>query len=145
MQKGHRRRKRGTIRKLIAAGLIPLVVLSLALLWIWKSNEVKAYYATMKKLELEKVGLIAENARLNGQLMDLKSISAIDKIVEQFGLTQNVARRIIISDPVPPEKTDNKLVFVSNKADFTDWLEDVVSNSGKVLAEPRKIPVKGNK
>jgi hypothetical protein len=125
---------------------VPLLVLALALLWIWKSNEVKAYYATKKKLETEKVGMIAENARLRGQLMDLKSISAIDKIVtEQFGLTQNVARRIIITDPVPTEKTDDKLNFASTKPDLTDWLEDIVANSSKVMADSPKPPAKGTK
>src|SRR5512140_2269152 len=120
MRRGYRRHKRGTIRRILALVSIPMVVLALALLWIWKSNEVKARYATMKKLEAERVGMIAENARLKGQLMDLKSISAVGKIVtEQFGLTQNVARRIIITDPVPVEKIENKLSFASTKPDFT--------------------------
>ena len=125
---------------------VPLLILALALLWIWKSNEVKACYSTKKKLEAEKAVIIAENARLKGQLMDLKSISAIDKIVtEQFGLTQNVARRIIITDPVPIEKVDNKLNFASNKPDLTDWLEDIVANSSKVMADSPKPPAKGTK
>lgn len=146
MRKEYRRRKRGTIRRVVVGSSVPLLILALALLWIWKSNEVKAYYSTKKALEAEEAGMIAENARLRGQLMDLKSISAIDKIVtEQFGLTQNVARRIIITDPVPTEKIDNKLNFAGNRPDFTDWLEDIVVNSSKVMADSPKPPAKGAK
>ena len=146
MQRGYRRRKRGTIRRVLTATCIPLLVLVLALLWIWKSNEVKAYSATKKQLEAEKGGMIAENSRLRGQLLNLKSITSIDKIVtEQFGLTQNVARRIIITDPVPVDKGDYKLNLVSNNPDLTDWLEDIVSNSNKVLADSPKPPAKKGK
>ncbi len=147
MRRGYRRRKRGTIRRILAVIFVPMIVFSLALLWIWKANKVKEYYAEVRRLQTEKVGMIAENSRLKGQLMDLKSISAIDKVVtEQFGLTQNVARRITLTDPVAAEpKKETKLNFASDEIDLLDRVEEAVVTQGKALADPKKPIPKGMK
>jgi hypothetical protein len=111
----------------------------LALVWVWKSNQVKDYYAKMRRLEIEKKDLISENMRLRANLLDLKSLSQISKVVtEQYGLTQNVSQRIFISDPVTPEKKQSKLEFVGDMKDVPDWLDNAISGSGRVRAESKK-------
>jgi hypothetical protein len=117
---------------------VPIFVLILSLAWIWKSNQVKENYAAMKKLETQKTNLIAENLRLRAGLMDLKSLSEINKVVTTlFGLTQNVSARLFLSDPVDPEKKYDKINFAVEK-DIPDWLETAVTGSDHVKAETPK-------
>jgi hypothetical protein len=114
-------------------------ILMLALVWVWKSNQVKDYYAKMRRLEIEKKDIISENMRLRGSLMDLKSLSQISKVVTQeYGLTQNVSERIFVMDPVTPEKKQSKLAFAGDMKDVPDWLDNAISGSGRVRAESEK-------
>ena len=135
MQRGYKRKRRGRSRRAIKFIAVAMGVLVLALSWVWKSNQVKDYYARMRKFETEKKDLIAENMRLRGGLMDLKSLSEVGKVARQFGLTQNVARRIFLSDPVKREKTPGKFGFASDNEVVPDWLDNAISGSGRVRAE----------
>lgn len=126
--------------------LIPLFILGVALGLIWKSNAVKDRYAAMKRLDTRRLDLIAENSRLRAQLLDLKSLSAINKVVtEQYGLTQNVSERVLLRDPVTAVRDKERTNFAAAKPDIYDWLEGAVINSGKVLADPPKASARGNK
>ena len=111
--------------------------MTLALAWVWKSNQVKEYYSIMRKLETEKMNLISENTRLRANLMDLKSLSQVDLVVTtKFGLTQDVSRRIFFDDPVKTEKK-NRANFAA-EPEIPGWLEDAVIGSGRVRAESRR-------
>jgi hypothetical protein len=145
MPKGYKRKHRKNPKRLIAISIIPLMILGLALLWVWKSNMVKEYSAAAKKLETDRGNLVAENMRIRADLLDIKSISQINSVVtKEYGLTQNVSKRIFLSDPVPHEKGDSKINFVGNN-DIPDWLETAVMGSGSVRAESEKSPQKGIK
>jgi hypothetical protein len=137
MQRGYKRKRRGSRRafKLIA---VALSILMLALVWVWKSNQVKDFYARMKKVETERKDLVAENMRLRGTLLDLKSLSAMGKFAREFGLTQNVSRRIFLSDPVQQEKKPGKFDFANETEVVPDWLDNAISGSGRVRAESDK-------
>jgi hypothetical protein len=138
MPKRYKRKKQRNFKRLFTIVAIPILVLILSLAWIWKSNQVKENYANMKKLEVQKSNLIAENMRLKASLMDLKSISQIDKIVTVvYGLTQNVSGRLILSDPVTRAKKIDKLNFAGD-GEMPDWLENAVVGSGRVRAEEPK-------
>jgi len=138
MPRGYKRRNRRNYRRLFTIVSVPIFVLILSLAWIWKSNQVKENYAAMKKLETQKTNLIAENLRLRAGLMDLKSLSEINKVVTTlFGLTQNVSARLFLSDPVDPEKKYDKINFAVEK-DIPDWLETAVTGSDHVKAETPK-------
>jgi hypothetical protein len=145
MPRGYKRKNRKNPKRLIAISIIPLMILGLALLWVWKSNMVKEYSAAAKKLETDRANLVAENMRIRADLLDIKSISQINSVVtKEYGLTQNVSQRIFISDPVPPEKEASKVNFAGND-DIPDWLETAVMGSGSVRAESNKSPQKGMK
>jgi hypothetical protein len=119
------------------AGFV-IVVMSLCIAWVWKSNQVKEYYAQMKRLETDKTNMITENMQIRASLMDLKSITRIGEIVtKDFGLTQNVSHRQFLQDPVIKDKIESKLVFASEDK-IPDWLEDAVVGSGRVRAETQK-------
>jgi hypothetical protein len=119
------------------AGFV-IVVMSLSIAWVWKSNQVKEYYAQMKRLETDKTNMITENMQIRASLMDLKSISHVDEIVTRdFGLTQNVSQRRFLQDPVIKDKIESKLAFASEDK-IPDWLEDAVVGSGRVRAETQK-------
>jgi hypothetical protein len=119
------------------AGFV-IVVMTLSIAWVWKSNQVKEYYAQMKRLETDKTNMITENMQLRASLMDLKSITRIDEIVtKDFGLTQNVSHRQFLQDPVIKDKIESKLAFASDDK-IPDWLEDAVVGSGRVRAETQK-------
>jgi hypothetical protein len=121
---------------LIAAAM---TILALSLLWVWKSNQVKDYYAGMKRLETVRENLITENTRLYVNLQDLKSLSAVDKVVrEKFGLTQNVAQRLLLTDPVTKNRQPNRLELVGDSKDLPDWIDNAVFGSGRVRAESEK-------
>jgi hypothetical protein len=135
MQRGYKRKRRKSSRlapKLIA---IALGVLMLALVWVWKSNQVKEYYSGVKRLETQRKDLMAENMRIRANLLDLKSISEISKVMADYGLTQNVSQRIFLSDPVAPEKKPSKLEFVDDMNNVSDLLDNAISGSGRVRAE----------
>jgi hypothetical protein len=136
MPRGYRqkRRKAGPGKGVI---LITFVMLTLSLLWVWKADKVKEYYSRMKALEESKKALVAENAKLRTDLMDLKSLSAVDKAVSgKFGLTQKVMGRIFLNDPV--ERGDwVKAVDFVDLDNVTEWLEEAVVKSGKVTAKER--------
>jgi len=135
MQRGYKRKRRGGSRRTLTLIAVALSILMLALIWVWKSNQVKDYYAKMKKCETEKNDLIAENMRLRAGLLDLKSLAKVGKIARENGLTQNVARHIFLSDPVRPEKKPSKLDFASDTEVVPDWLDNAISGSGRVRAE----------
>jgi hypothetical protein len=117
---------------------IVVIVMTLSIAWVWKSNQVKEYYAQMKRLETDKTNMITENMQIRASLMDLKSISRIDEIVtSDFGLTQDVSRRRFLPDPVTKDKIESKLAFASEDK-IPDWLEDAVVGSGRVRAETQK-------
>lgn len=118
---------------------IILLVFSLSLLMIWKANKVKEYYGESKKLEKAKKSLISENSELRAYLMDLKSLSAVGKIVTRRGLTQKVSGRIRVLDPAPPIKFEDRRNFVDVDA-VADAIEDAVFRSGRVTAEEGKNP-----
>ncbi len=40
--------------------------MTLAIAWVWKSNQVKEYYSRMKRLETDKTNMIAENTQITG-------------------------------------------------------------------------------
>lgn len=99
----------------------------------------------MRRLEAEIMDLNAENSRLGAGLADLKSLSWINKIVtEQFGLTQNVSQRISLPDPVTVQKVESRSGFAVQR-DIPDWLEEAVTGSGKIRAEPPKPPARKKK
>jgi hypothetical protein len=138
MPRGYRRKRRRNYRGLLKIAGIVVVVMALAIAWVWKSNQVKEYYAKAKRLETDKTNMVAENTQLRAALMDLKSISHIDDIAtKEFGLTQNVSERHFLPDPVSKEKIDLKLNFASEDK-IPDWLEDAVVGSGRVRAETQK-------
>jgi hypothetical protein len=142
MQRGYKRKRRKSSRlapKLIA---IAMGVLLLALAWVWKSNQVKDYYAGVRKLETQRKDLMAENMSLKASLLDLKSLSEVSKVMAEYGLTQNVSQRIFLSDPVTPEKKPSKLEFVDDMNNVSDLLDNAISGSGRVRAEPENK--KGN-
>ena len=119
--------------------MIPVVTLSLCLVWIWKADMVKAYYSKMKNLEAEKKELINEISGNTTILAELKSLSEIEKVVTaRFGLTQKVMGRIIISDPVKSKKSETKSYLVEHPGVY-DWIEDAVFGAGKVSAEPQRM------
>jgi hypothetical protein len=96
----------------------------------------------MRKLQSAKTDLMVENSKIKAELDDLKSLSNIDKIATaQFGLTQNVSQRITLPDPVLSQPANSRSGFVL-KEDIPDWLEQTVTGSGKVRAEPPKPPAK---
>jgi hypothetical protein len=136
MHKGYRRIRHNRSRrsaKLLAAAI---GVLALSLLWVWKSNQVKENYAQMKRLETERGNLISENMKLKSNLQEIKSLSAINKIVtEKYGLTHNVSRRIFLTDPVMTAQQPNKLNLVGDMRDLPDWIDNSIFGSGRVRAE----------
>jgi hypothetical protein len=139
MQRGYKRKRRRSSRRAFTLFAAALIIMSLALLWVWKSNQVKDYYAKMKLLETERTNLIAENMRLQASLQDLKSLSAINKVVtSRFGLTQNVSQRIFLSDPVAKNREPSKLELVGDEKDLPDWIDNAVFGSGRVRAESEK-------
>lgn len=109
---------------------------------VWKSNQVKDYYARMRRLEIERGNYIAENARLHANLLELKSIASIHKVVtEQFGLTQNVSQRIFLTDPVAAKKKQDKSYLVVKDNGIPEWIDNSVFGSGRVRAESdQEIP-----
>ena len=112
--------------------------MALAIAWVWKSNQVKEYYAKVKRLETDKTNMITENTQLHAALMDLKSLSRIDEIAtKNFGLTLDVSERHFLADPVSKDKFDNKLIFASEDK-IPEWLEEAIVGSGRVRAETQK-------
>lgn len=139
MQRGYKRKRRKSSRRIVVLIALAMGILALALVWVWKSNQVKDYYAEVKRLATERQDFIAENMRIRASLLDLKSLSAINKVVTQrFGLTQNVSQRIFISDPVAPEKKQSRPDFVGDMKDAPDWLDNAIFGSGRIRAESEK-------
>jgi hypothetical protein len=100
---------------------------------IWKSNKVKDYYSTTKKLEKFKGELISEISEYKAELMDLKSITRVGEVVKKYGLTQNVSERLKIEIPAIEDKKHDRMSFV-NMDIFAEWLEEAVFRSGKINA-----------
>ncbi len=118
--------------------IILFMIFSLCLLMVWKANKVKDYYARTKNLEDVKSRLISENSGLRASLMDIKSLSAVGKIVtRRFGLTQKVSGRLQVKDPVVPSRVEDRTDFV-NMDVVADAIEDAVFRAGKVTAEEQK-------
>jgi hypothetical protein len=139
MQRRYKRKKRGGSKRIVILIALAMGVLALALAWVWKSNQVKEYYATMKRRETERNDIIAENMHLRAKLLDLKSLSSINKVVtKRFGLTQNVSQRIFISDPVKQDRRPNTLDLVGDLKDVPDWIDNAVFNAGRIRAESEK-------
>ncbi len=139
MQRGYKRKRRSGSARGAKLFAVAMGILALALLWVWKSNQVKENYAQMKRLETERANLIAENTRLKANLQDLKSISAINRVVtRKFGLTQNVSQRIFLLDPVNSDEKPGKLELVGDTKDLPDWIDNAVFGSGRVRAESEK-------
>jgi hypothetical protein len=130
---------------MLTVGIVPLMVMGLALTWVWKSNQVKEYYLKMRKLENQRSDLVSENMRLRADLMDLKSLSRIDDLVtREFGLTQNVSQRIFLLDPVRGEKKPGSLEFVGDM-EIPGWIETAIIGSGGVMADsPKHAPKKAH-
>ena len=115
----------------------------LSLIWVWKADMVKEYYSQMKNLEEQKKVLQRENARLSGQLSELKSLTRVDRIVtERFGLTQNVAGRMTIEDPVRRRPAEERFLLVDNEK-ISDWLERAVFQSGSISAREQESATGG--
>ena len=133
MPRGSKRKAKSSRGRLIL--LIPALVLSLSLGWIWKANKVKDYYSEMKKLEENRKALDFDNSRLKTELAELKSLTMVDKTATgRLGLTQKVSGRIFFEDPVKSRGIETKIGFV-DMDDVTDWLEGEVLRSGKVMAK----------
>jgi hypothetical protein len=142
MRKKYNRKSKLRKRKSSALkpGFYVIIIFALGLLMIWKSNKVKDDYSKTKKLEKAKNELIAEISEYRAELMDLKSISHVGKVVRKYGLTQNVAERLTIE--IPRDKGmeyDRKLLVDMDS--FADWLEEAVLRSGKVNAGEQKEKV----
>jgi hypothetical protein len=141
-KKNNRRRKRGSRRGRLWK-VIPPAALLLSLIWVWKADMVKEYYSQMKNLEEQKKVLQRENARLSGQLSELKSLTRVDRIVtERYGLTQDVAGRMTIEDPIRRRTAKEKFLLVDTE-EITDWLERAVFQSNSVSAREQESATKG--
>ncbi len=142
MQKRYKRRRRNSPKRILVLIAIVLGILSLAFVLVWKSNQVKDYYAKMRRLEIERGNYIAENAALHAKLLELKSIASIHKVVtRQFGLTQNVSQRIFLTDPVAGNKKRANNEMVLYDKGIPDWIDNSVFGSGRVRAEQdQEIP-----
>ena len=114
-------------------GIFVILVFALGLLMIWKSNKVKDYYSTTKKLEKFKGELISEISECKAELMDLKSITRVGEVVKKYGLTQNVSERLKIEIPAIEYNDYDRKLFV-NMDMFAEWLEEAVFRSGKINA-----------
>lgn len=125
--------------------MIPLAVLLLSLVWVWKADMVKVLYSRMKNLEEAKRTLERENSRLSGELSDLKSLTRVHRVVtERFGLTQDVAARLIIEDPVRDRPATERFFLVDTE-EITDWLERAVFQSGSISAREQGTETKGER
>jgi hypothetical protein len=125
--------------------VIPLAALLLSLVWVWKADMVKELYSRMKNLEEAKRTLERENSRLSGELSDLKSLTRVHKVVtERFGLTQDVAARLIIKDPVRHRPATERFFLVDTE-EITDWLERAVFQSGSISAREQGMETKGER
>lgn len=125
--------------------VIPLAALLLSLIWVWKADMVKEYYSRMKNLEEKKNVLQRENARLSGELSDLKSLTRVDRVVtERFGLTQNVDDRKTIVDPVKSRSVSERFLLVDTEG-ITDWLESAVFQSNSISAKEREAKTEGER
>jgi hypothetical protein len=114
------------------------LVMGLLLSWVWKSNQVTDYSQRLKKLETRRDDLKSENTRLSAELADLKSLSRIHVVVtREYGLTQNVAQRIFLADPVTPKKKHGRLEFASETG-ILDWLETTMAGSNVTRADSPK-------
>lgn len=125
--------------------MIPLAVLLLSLVWVWKADMVKVLYSRMKNLEEAKRTLERENSRLSGELSDLKSLTRVHRVVtERFGLTQDVAARLIIEDPVRDRPATERFFLVDTE-EITNWLERAVFQSGSISAREQGTETKGER
>jgi len=121
----------------VKLGFVLFLLLALSLTSIWKADMVKEYYGRMKQLETEKRELISKNDMLRMELADVKSLKQIGKAAEQYGLTQEVAKRIFLNDPVKIEPSVDKREYAISD-DFIDGMEKIVFRSGKANAANRK-------
>lgn len=97
----------------------------------------------MKNLEGQKEILQRENAGLKSELSELKSLARIDRVVtERFGLTQDVAGRMTIEDPVRHRPVNERFFFVDSE-EITDWLERAVFQSNSISAREQGSTSKG--
>lgn len=118
--------------------LLPVLALFLSLAWVWKANRVKDYYSRMKLLEETRKSYEVENSKLHSRLAELKSLASIDReVTRRFGLTQSVAGRTFLYDPVKSTGPRYSFDFV-DMDDVTDWLENAVVRSGSVKAGEEK-------
>jgi hypothetical protein len=123
--------------------VIPLVALLLSLVWIWKADMVKEHYSRMKSLEEQKRTLERENSRLSGELSDLKSLARVHRVAtERFGLTQDVAGRTTLEDPVKRRPAPERFYLVDTE-EITDWLERAVFQSGSISARESEQETEG--
>jgi len=89
----------------------------------------------MKQLEELKKTLVTDNSRLRTELMNSKSLTAVDyTVTRDLNLTQKVESRLFLTDPVKYSGHKKPFDFV-DMDDVTDWLEDAVVRSGKVTAK----------
>jgi cell division protein FtsL len=133
MPKKYRKGSKSGKRSILKPGIFIILVFALGLLMIWKSNKVKDYYSTTKKLEKFKGELISEISEYKAELMDLKSITRVGEVVKKYGLTQNVSERLKIEIPAIEDKKHDRMSFV-NMDIFAEWLEEAVFRSGKINA-----------
>ncbi|UCC80332.1 MAG: hypothetical protein JSW64_02940 [Candidatus Zixiibacteriota bacterium] len=136
MPKKYRNRSKSGKMPVLKPGILIILVFSLGLLMIWKSNKVKDYYSETRDLEKLKGELISEISGYRAELMDLKSITRVGEAAKRYGLTQNVSERLKIEIPAFEKDEDNRRLFVNADA-FAEWLEDAVFRSGKINAQDR--------
>ena len=136
MPKKYKKKSQPGKRPVLKPGILIILIFTLGLLMIWKSNKVKDYYSKTRDLEKSKGELISEISEYKAELMDLKSITQVGEVVKKYGLTQNVSERLKIEIPAIEKVGDTRRLFV-NVDLFADWLEEAVFRSGKINARER--------
>lgn len=136
MPKKYRSKSKSGKTPVLKPGVLIILIFSLGLLMIWKSNKVKDYYSKTRDLEKFKSELISEISGYRAELMDLKSITRVGEAARRYGLTQNVSGRLKIEIPAFERDEGTRKLFVNADA-FAEWLEDAVFRSGKINAQDR--------
>lgn len=134
MPKNYKRRSSRRRAQALKPGIIVTLIFTLGLLLIWKSYKVKEYYSQTRNLEKIKSDLSSEIDELKANLMELKSISRVEKQVRRYGLTQSVSGRLNIKVPMTGDSTQSLKSFVTMDK-VADWLEEAVFKSGQINAK----------